>query len=127
MVFAGHETTSATLATTFCFLAAYPEEQKLVLEEIEAISRNSGLENDDLPFEYSSFIKTRSAFLESLRMMPSANLMIRETREDTILQVPVTLPDGTTVEKSMAIPKDTTLIMDLVGLREFYICQVLND
>ncbi|PVG04553.1 cytochrome P450 [Serendipita vermifera] len=118
MVFAGHETTSAALAATFCYLAAYPEEQHRVQEEIDGISKEIGGENEDLPFEeYGSFIKTRGAFLEALRLIPAANIMIRETREDTILQVPVTLKDGTTIEKGMLIPKDTTLVMDLVGLQ----------
>ncbi|CAG8726747.1 15081_t:CDS:2, partial [Acaulospora colombiana] len=116
-IFAGHETTAGTLAVTFCYLAANKEEQQMIQREIEEISQKLGRETEDLPFEeYESLVKTRAAFVEALRLVPAANMLLRGTREDTLLQVPVKSEDGEYIERSIAVPKDTTLIVDMIGL-----------
>jgi hypothetical protein len=64
-------------------------------------------------------VKTKAAFVEGLRLAPAANILLRGSREDTIPQVLIRLGDGIYSEKGMAIPEDTTLVVDMVGPREF--------
>jgi cytochrome P450 len=116
MSFAGHETTAATIATTLCFLAYHQVEQTIVYDEIRSVLGQSG---GQLSFDlYDSLVKTRAAFAEALRMFPSAYILIREASEDTILHVPMMNKDGKTIETSMPIPKGTTLVGDMVGMRK---------
>jgi cytochrome P450 len=119
MVFAGHETTAATIAATLCLLAAHKEEQAIVLEEIDKVVRENVQDQDDLPFEaYNSLAKTKAAFLEALRLFPAADRLTRATKEDTILRVPVFDGEGVAKgEKEITVPKGTIMIADMVGIR----------
>jgi hypothetical protein len=118
MYFAGHETTASILAATFCFLAAYQREQDIVFEEIQSITKETV--DGQLGFDqYDSLFKTRSAFVEALRMFPAGSLLLRETREDTILYVPAgTDEHGNVIEESVPVPKGTVIAGDMIGMRE---------
>jgi cytochrome P450 len=117
MFFAGHDTTASTIAATFCMLAYHPSEQAIVYEEIQSIAKSNG---GQLAFEnYEALSKTRSAFVEALRMFPSGHVLIRESTEDTVLSVPTLREDGSMYEKNTPIPKGTVLVGDMVGMREF--------
>jgi cytochrome P450 len=117
MFFAGHETTASVLAATFCFLAGYQDEQDIVFEELQNLTRETV--DGELGFDqYDSLLKTRSAFVEALRMFPAGALVIRETREDTILHVPAgTDEHGNMLEESVPVPKGTVLAGDMTGMR----------
>lgn len=117
MYFAGHETTASVLAATFCLLAAYKEEQDIVYKEVQAVSKE--LPDSVLEFDqYDSLVKTRSCFVEALRMYPAGALVLREAREDTILQVPAgTDAEGNVIEEAIHVPKGTAIVGDMVGIR----------
>jgi cytochrome P450 len=121
MFFAGHDTTASTIAATFCMLAYHPSEQAIVYEEIQSISKSN---RGQLVFEhYEALSKTRSAFVEALRMFPSGPLLIREATEDTVLVVPTLREDGSMYEKHTPMPKGTVLVGDMVGMRELLFSQ----
>jgi len=119
MFFAGHETTASVLAATFCFLAAYQSEQDIVYKELQRITRESV--DGQLGFDqYDSLFKTRSAFVEALRIFPSGFLLLRETREDTILHVPAgTDEHGNVIEEAILVPKGIVIAGDMIGMRAF--------
>lgn len=126
MFFAGHETTAGALAATLCFLASHKEEQDIVFEEIQRLSKEDVEETLDFG-SYESFYKTRSAFAEALRMFPAGSMVIRETREDTILHVPAgTDAAGNVIEEPVAVPKGTTIVADMVGIRVFSFFDMLH-
>lgn len=119
MYFAGHESTATSIAAALCLLASHKKEQEDVFEEIQQVVKDS--DNGALNFEtYASLVKTRSVFVEAVRMYPAGSVLIRETREDTILQVPSgTDANGNLIEQAVPIPKGTCVIGDMVGIREF--------
>lgn len=118
MYFAGHESTASTIAAALCLLASYQEEQNIIFDEIQHIIKTS--DNGALDFDsYSSLVKTRSVFAEAVRMYPAGSVLIRETREDTALQVPSgTDTDGRVIEQAVPIPKGTCVVGDMVGIRK---------
>jgi cytochrome P450 len=114
--FAGHETTAGTLAATFSLLAANPKEQEVLYNEVKEVMGKHG--TDQLPFDaYDSLPKTRAALVEALRMYPAGNVLIRESTEDSVLQVPHTAEDGSRTEQSMHLPKGTVVVGDMIGMR----------
>jgi cytochrome P450 len=73
---------------------------------------------DQLTFDaYDDLPKTRAALVEALRMYPAGNVLIRESTEDCVLQVPYTSEDGSRTEKSMHVPKGTVVVGDMIGMR----------
>lgn len=117
LFFAGHDTTAKVLAAAFCLLAAHKAEQAVVVEEIRNVLR--GTAEESLGFEqYGLLIKTRSVFVEALRMYPAGNILLRETNEDTTLQVPCgTNDEGKAVEETVPIPKGTLIMGDMIGMQ----------
>lgn len=63
--------------------------------------------------EMEKLDKVSGAFLEALRMFPSAAVMIREATEDTVLNIP-NLP-GEKGPKTVVMPKGSQVTIDLVG------------
>jgi hypothetical protein len=73
---------------------------------------------DQLPVEaYDYLPKTRAALVEALRMYPAGNVLIRESTEDSVLQIPYTSEDGSRTEQSMHVPKGTVIVGDMIGMR----------
>jgi len=76
-LFAGHDTTSATLAWLFSYLATHPEAQKRVHEEVSAVPAGS------LASELSdprSLPYLGAAIKETLRLSPPAPLVMRRSK-----------------------------------------------
>lgn len=116
MYFAGHETTASVLAATLCMLAVHKEEQDIVLEEIQKISEQCA--DETLGFDqYDSLVRTRSCFVEALRMFPAGTLVLREAREDTILHVPGIDANGRATEEALHVSKGTIIGGDMVGIQ----------
>lgn len=117
MYFAGHDTTAGVLAAAFCLLAVHKSEQKLIFNEIKRVLDERG--DEKLEFgDYDSLMKTRSVFVESLRMYPAGSILLREPREDTIVQVPCgTDANGNVIEEAVPVPKGTTIVADMIGIR----------
>lgn len=123
MLFAGHETTANTLATTLAFLALHPKEQSIVYNEISQVIEKNGTK--DLRIEaYEELIKTRSVFLEALRLISPGTMLIRHLSEDTTLRI--TQPVGASqhgekgfIEKDIVIEAGQVVISDMVGIRKY--------
>jgi cytochrome P450 len=118
MLMAGHETTAATLAGTLAFLAGYSSEQEIVFQEIKEVVADSP--DGTLPIEhYNRLPKTRSAFVEATRMIPPGYFILRESTEDTVIQVPTAGEDGVYRDDAVTMPKGTVVVADVVGLRKY--------
>jgi len=85
ILFAGHETTAHTLGATLGFLAYYPEIQEEVHEHILSVVGNK---RDPEWEDFGKLEKVLAVFFEALRMFPSGHVMIREAREDAVLNIP---------------------------------------
>jgi cytochrome P450 len=104
------------LASTFCLLALYPEEQQVIYDEVTRLASKYG--RDELPFGcYDELPKTRGAFAEALRMYPPAPFSFKECTEDTVVKVPVVEADGCVTEESVRFAKGSTLVYDFIGMR----------
>ncbi|KAG5646364.1 hypothetical protein DXG03_003687 [Asterophora parasitica] len=116
MLFAGHETTAHTLSATLSLLALHQDAQDEISQQIAEVV---GYERDPKFEDYDKLDKVLNAFLESLRMFPAAHVVIRDTIEDTVLQLPS--PVGQEEPSSMALPihKGTSIVIDMIGLRTF--------
>ncbi|XP_038210487.1 uncharacterized protein LOC119831263 [Zerene cesonia] len=89
---AATDTSAVTMGFTLKLLGKYPEVQQKVFEEIRAVFGNSDrlLERDDLPkLQYLERV-----IKETLRLYPSAPIIIRTTTEDSPLSEDITLPKG---------------------------------
>ncbi|KAG7441096.1 cytochrome P450 [Guyanagaster necrorhizus] len=112
MLFAGHETTAQTLATTLGFLAIHDDIQDEVYEQIKSVLSDH---TDPTFDDYPKLDKVLAVFYEATRMIPPGHLMIREATKDTVIQVPRPMGDEGTI--SMPIPKGFRIIVDMVGVQ----------
>eukprot|EP00747_Dinoflagellata_sp_TGD_P179146 gnl/TRDRNA2_/TRDRNA2_29455_c0_seq1.p1 gnl/TRDRNA2_/TRDRNA2_29455_c0~~gnl/TRDRNA2_/TRDRNA2_29455_c0_seq1.p1 ORF type:complete len:493 (+),score=83.79 gnl/TRDRNA2_/TRDRNA2_29455_c0_seq1:63-1481(+) len=78
-LFAGHDTTSATLAWAWACLASHPEVQQKVREEVAAIPEESLLDelSDPRTFPYLGAV-----IKETLRLYPPAPMVVRRNKEE---------------------------------------------
>ncbi|KAF9000893.1 cytochrome P450 [Cyathus striatus] len=111
MLFAGHETTAHTLAATIACLAVFPDQQQELVDQIMSVV---GTDRDPTFDDYSKLNKVQAAFYEALRMFPTAYITIREAKEDTVLNVPLSLDGDETT--TFPILKGTQLIIDMIGI-----------
>ena len=117
-MFAGHETSASALASCLCFLAIHQHEQDIIHEEIQTVLRDTA--NGKLTFEhYEQLVKTRSAFVEAVRLVPPANLIIREPRDDCVLQAARRGPSGSIESHNVIVPKGAVMIIDFIGMRMY--------
>ncbi|WP_347310062.1 cytochrome P450 [Defluviimonas sp. SAOS-178_SWC] len=76
---AGHETSASALAWTLYLLAAFPEVQDRVAEEVASIPDNVGFS------DISRLSFTRDVFREALRLYPPVPMMVRQNlRPETL-------------------------------------------
>jgi len=86
LLFAGHETTAHTLAATLGFLSLNPSIQEETVAQVREVTK--GRENGEIIFEdYSRLDKVLAAFYEGVRMFPSGVYLIREAKQDTVLNL----------------------------------------
>jgi len=91
LMFAGHDTTGSSLASTLAFLSINQQEQDRVYENIiNVIGRDKEPEYDD----FNALYKVLAAWYEALRLFPAGSLMIRQCTEDTVIQLPDDDKDG---------------------------------
>ncbi|KJA21381.1 hypothetical protein HYPSUDRAFT_77809 [Hypholoma sublateritium FD-334 SS-4] len=112
MLFAGHETTAHSLASTLGFLSVNNDIQEDIYEQIIAVV---GRERDPVYDDYPKLDKVLATFLEALRMFPSGYVIVRQAFEDTILQVPN--PRGREGSTTIPVPKGMTVAVDMIGLQ----------
>ncbi|KAJ7634807.1 cytochrome P450 [Roridomyces roridus] len=111
-MFAGHETTSHTIAGTLSFLAIHEEIQNEVVEQIMSVV---GLKRDPEYDDYSKLDKVLAVFYEAGRMFPAGYGLAREAVEDTVLTIPN--PVGEEGSKTIPIPKGTEVMLDMIGVQ----------
>ncbi|KAG1905445.1 cytochrome P450 [Suillus fuscotomentosus] len=111
LLFAGHETTSHSLAATLGFLSLHPFIQDEIVEQVHEVTK--GRENGEITFDdYSKLDKALAAFYEGVRMFPSGVYLIREAKQDTVLNL-----SGIGEEpKMLPVKKGTHVIVDMIGV-----------
>ena len=92
IVFAGHETTAATLAFAFALLMEHPKTMKAVQEEIDSVLGDRLPTLADLP----ALDLTNRVMLEALRMYPAASSTTRMVTEPDVI-CGVDIPAGSKV------------------------------
>ncbi|KAI1074872.1 cytochrome P450 [Whalleya microplaca] len=68
--FAGHDTTANTLAFSMLLLAAYPQVQTWISEEITAVTKDKSVEEWDYKSIFPHLKRCRAVLLETLRVYP---------------------------------------------------------
>ncbi|KAJ8597312.1 cytochrome P450 [Rhizopogon salebrosus TDB-379] len=112
LLFAGHETTAHTLAATLGFLSLNPSVQEEIVAQIGEITKDR--ENDEIIFEdYSRLDKILAAFYEGVRMFPAGVYVIREAKQDTVLN----LSSAGEEPKIVQVKEGTHIIVDMVGVQ----------
>ncbi|KAJ6488022.1 cytochrome P450 [Mycena sanguinolenta] len=111
MMFAGHETTANSLAVTLGYMSIHEEIQDEVVKQIMSVL---GPTRDPEYDDYLKLDKVLAAFYEATRMIPAGHVLVRGAAEDTVLTVQNPVGDGT---KTVPIPKDTSVIVDMVGVQ----------
>jgi cytochrome P450 len=115
LLFAGHETTAATMAAAAALLAVHQKEQEALHKEIMHVVEEDG----ELGFpQYSKLPRTLGVFLETSRMYPAGQIGIRECVEDTTLKLQLS-EDGP--PSDVVMPKGSTVIIDFIGMRKLHI------
>ncbi|KAJ7634851.1 cytochrome P450 [Roridomyces roridus] len=120
LMLAGHDSTTHALAAALCFMAAHPNIQDEVVEQINSVA---GLDRELASFvsfanefdDYSKLDKVLAIFYEAARMFPAAHVMIREATEDTVLTIPN--PVGQEGSQTIPIAKGTAVTVDMVGVQ----------
>ncbi|KAF9243482.1 cytochrome P450 [Melanogaster broomeanus] len=111
LMLAGHETTAYTLSATLGFLALNVGLQDEIAAQVQEVTRES--DNGVLPLEdYGKLDKVLAAFYEGTRLFPSGVFLIREAKQDTILNV----SDGGE-SRILPVKKGTHIVVDMVGIQ----------
>ncbi|KAF5302919.1 hypothetical protein FQA39_LY02099 [Lamprigera yunnana] len=95
ILFEGHDTTAAASSFFLCLMAAHPDIQKRVHQEVDTIfgrSNRPATFADTLEMKYLEM-----CLLETLRLYPPVPVIAREINEDVVLPSGYTLPAGCTV------------------------------
>jgi len=115
LTFAAMDTTSNALSRTLSLLAAHPEMQDRVRQEIlNALEKNEG---QDLSYdELVSLPFLDAVCRETLRLYPPLSTVLRTARENAILPLstPITGVDGRVMHE-IAVPKNTTVIVSIIN------------
>ncbi|KAI0061763.1 cytochrome P450 [Artomyces pyxidatus] len=111
LMFAGHETTAHTFSVVLGLLGIYPDVQQEMYEEVINVVGNRDPVYDD----FGKLQKILALFYESVRLYPSAYMLLRQAAEDTVLTIP---EDGWGPgTRSIAIEKGTQAVIDIVGIQ----------
>ncbi|KIM25188.1 hypothetical protein M408DRAFT_331296 [Serendipita vermifera MAFF 305830] len=112
LLFAGHDTTSSTLAAAIALLAYHTDEQDKAHQEIVKVIE----ENPQFDFSLSSQLSyITSIFLEAVRLYPAGEVGIRECLEDTMLRIPPS--DEKSPPVDVAMPKGSTVVVDFIAMQ----------
>ncbi|KAH9973810.1 cytochrome P450 [Lactifluus volemus] len=112
MMFAGHETTASTLASTIGFLGLHSDIQEDLYEQIVDVV---GHDREPTFEDFPRLEKVAHAFYEAIRLYPAAYILIREAIEDTILNIPNA--DNQPGTRQVPIPKGLSVIVDVAGIQ----------
>ncbi|KAK3176181.1 hypothetical protein OEA41_007504 [Lepraria neglecta] len=107
--FAGHDTTANTLAFSMLLLAANPEVQDWVGEEVREFTVNDHSENWDYTQVFSDLKRCRAVLLETLRLYPPILALPKWTS-----QHPQTLRMG---DRTITIPPHTGVMPSLLTVQ----------
>jgi len=105
LLFAGHDTSAKTMAVALGLLACNPEKQEALYSQVAAFFRS----NKDLTISaFEDLRPVQYCIVETLRLFPTAPLLIRHPLETTTLHP----EDG----KPFVVNKGTTIICDIIGI-----------
>lgn len=93
LIFAGHETTAHALTWAWYLLATHPEVTARIRADMHAVAGDSRLEVShltDLPY-------LEQVTKESLRILPSVWVFMKEPNEDVLMRDGIRIPKGTQV------------------------------
>ncbi|KAJ7765939.1 cytochrome P450 [Mycena maculata] len=107
LMFGGHETTAAALATTMGFLAIHQQEQETAYSEIVNTIPPT---RDPAPNDFSKMPHLLACFHESLRIFPAAMLITREMTEDVPIKV------RSPAEEIMVLKKGSLMIIEMIAV-----------
>ncbi|KAI1413651.1 cytochrome P450 [Hypoxylon sp. FL1857] len=101
--FAGHDTTANTLAFCMLLLAAYPEVQAWMSQEINAVVKDTPVEEWDYKDLFPQLKRCQAVLLETLRVYPPVMAIPKRTSRTT-----QTLKVG---DQTLTIPPNVSTIM----------------
>ncbi|KIJ66894.1 hypothetical protein HYDPIDRAFT_149950 [Hydnomerulius pinastri MD-312] len=111
LMFAGHETTAHTLAATLGFLALDADLQDEIVAQVQDVTR--GREDGEVLLEdYSKLDKVLAAFYEGVRLFPSGVFLIREAKQDTVLNI-----SDSEEARMLPVKKGTHIVVDMIGVQ----------
>jgi cytochrome P450 len=88
---AGYETTASSMTFALSYLAAYPQVQDWIIEELDMyFSKDSN--TSDYDAVYPKLVRCLSIMYETLRLASPAPMLVRSPREPT--ELPVSTPTG---------------------------------
>ncbi|ROT63647.1 Cytochrome P450 4C1 [Penaeus vannamei] len=93
-MFAGHDTTSAAMNWFLYAMGSHPDAQERVFEEIEAVLRGSGGAPSASDLREMKYLEL--CLKETLRLFPPIPVIIRELKEDAVINN-YSIPAGTSV------------------------------
>jgi len=108
---AGHETSGHTLAFALGLLALYPDEQEILFQHLLSILPEERVPGYD---EIGRFTHTTAVLNETLRLFPSVIGVPKYAAETS--QISVGGYEKGAERKTFTIPKDTHVILDVLGL-----------
>ncbi|KAI9674467.1 MAG: hypothetical protein M1817_001805 [Caeruleum heppii] len=107
--FAGHDTTANTLAFGMLLLAAYPEVQNWVAEELQEILGDTNSETWDYSKVYPRLKRSQAVLYETIRLYPPIMALPKWTN-----QFSQTLRVG---EKTLSLPSRTAVLPSLLAVQ----------
>jgi len=122
LLFAGQDTTAATLSWTLHLLSLYPQVQDRLVEEINQVVEDTSNKNNNNPGEFiSRKMIAKMPFLdavlkESMRLYPVAPFIVRKITD--VISIPIE-QDASTKSKSkppVVIPEGTLACIWIYGL-----------
>ncbi|KAF7931659.1 uncharacterized protein EAE98_004395 [Botrytis deweyae] len=107
--FAGHDTTANTLAFSMILLAAYPEVQDWVAEELQEVIKDNADESLEYEKVFEKLNRCRAVLLETLRQFPPIMALPKWSND-----IPQTLDiQG----KTIIIPPHTGVMPSILGIQ----------
>ncbi|KAF9243484.1 cytochrome P450 [Melanogaster broomeanus] len=108
---AGHETTAYTLSATLGFLALNQGVQDEIVAQVQDVTGES--DHGVLLLEdYGKLDKVLAAFYEGTRLFPSGVFLVREAKQDTVLNV-----SDDEESRMLPVKKGTHIVVDMVGVQ----------
>ncbi|KAI0064111.1 cytochrome P450 [Artomyces pyxidatus] len=115
---AGTDTTSTALSRMVYLFTQHQDVQERLRQELNAAVASSG--EDFTAEELSELPYLNAVCLELLRLHAPVSFVARTCHADTTIALSQPIPGVTTSQSSMFIPRNTTVIVDILGVNRNY-------